>query len=1530
MTTGSEGVGVKGSPIVCNLHFGNKTLKYNALLDSGSDVSLLEMSVFNKIDKKHVVQVWKDKSVSLHSASNHDIKSHGKVLVHMFINGTRYNITFVLTSGFKFEVLIGSDFIYEQKAKLDFESNTMIIGKRIICLRSKYNLPTCSLLEVTSYQHIEPYSVTHIRVRSKQVTPKHKQDTCMITPLDNSMLFYEQPGLVAPSVAVNKNISGYYTMPVINNTGVRHSVKKRMIVGFIESVDLTCKNRDEVNKISYENNSNNLLQSSAGVGYNKYTSENKSTCTLGNVHVPVETYNNTRAPNIGHADVCTCDTHDGYTHACAIHTCSHAHDRACRCESCMTNNMLTYRYRNDSTCNYMHDGPCLRAHDDTHTRVDLVRHSDSNTCTCKQNTYTCRYKQDSSLHSNCWHTSNSSLPHSCVTTNGLKNNSMYNNANTTYQHTLNGTSGSSSLCTDDYTPAQLDINYDLVYNGVDNTHAYNGNKRNKMYASGTSSLHSTQYSVNNVDESNKASFNIGAHISGPECQKLMEILKIYNNLFVDDVRSLRQTNILEATFNTGNCQPVKQRPYKNPLAYESDLNKQINDMLEAGIISPSSSPWSSPIVIVPKKDGSNRVCVDYRKLNQLMVKDSYPLPRIEDIFATLGQSKYFTSLDLKSGYHNIAVAPQDREKTAFCTRTALYQYNVLPFGLSVSGAIFSRMISKVLHSIEGKFAMAYLDDILIFSKTFEEHLEHIKEVFIRLEKANLCLNKKKCHFVKQEIEYLGHLIGPNGIKPNPEKVRVIQTLAPPVNVRGVRSFIGMVSYYRNFIPRFSEIARPLTNLTRKHVKFEWNDDAQQAFDFLKKKLTEAPILGYPDVRKPYSLYTDASDYCVGGILTQDTPDGEKVIQYVSHQLTPNRLHYPVIQKECFAIVYCLTKLRQYLLGADVTVYTDHKPLKSLFTAEMKNTRIQRWAILLDEYQVKIKYRQGIHNCRADFLSRICVEPTANENKESNDILAVEKLPTYDDLSFDDDIDMRALQRRDKHCKEILKQLRNDENEKVANDYVVQDRLLYHIGKVNRYEPEPILQLVIPNVLKQIVLEGYHSELGGGHVGLEKTYQKIRSKYFWPHCYKDTVEVVQSCDICQRRMLRKRNAELQDNISANSPMEVVGIDTVGPFVTSTKENNYIVTVVDWYSSWVEAYPIPDKEATTIAEVLLGRFIPQHGCPRVLISDRGAEYVNTIIDELSTKMKIKRHITSPYAPSSNGKTERCHRFLNDIIAKGLQGKPHDEWEEMLPAALFAMRTCVNESTKYTPYMLLYGRDCVLPLDTVLTPRRRYYGEDYVPTMFQRLHAAFLHVADNTKHARAEVKRQADKRARQRQFVVGDPVYLHDPVVKEGQVRKFKSPWKPYYRIVEMVSPVTAIIRCQKDGQSRSAHVNNLRYANINGEWDLEDSPDDTEEEEVFPEQNTRRWLGPRKRPTSKKKGRTLQARVGLDGTYPEVPAQSSDSDTIVEEQPEVGAAVPSRTVEKKDSGDSDSMVSNEVQGTETPQEALDAPMKSNSNK
>ena len=1237
---------------------------------------MLNYNVYKQIRKHNIIKFSSNSALSLSSASGHGIKSVGYATIRMFINDQAYRITFIITKGFKFDILIGSDFIYGNKAKMDFANNTLTIKKHVVCLKPKNELPKCSLLEVASLQYIEPYSVAHIKVRSKGKV----NGSCLISPLNTSKLFEDQPGLVSPSVAVISNNKGLYHIPVINNTGMRHTAFNKTVIGFMEHVDISDKNKNF---------------------------DGVSRCVPASVHVnSVDPVNQTFCKN-------------------------------------NKNVRLSYNV-NQTSCNV-----------NRKTR------------------------------------SSNSVNQNVGNTNRKAHTQHFSNSKPSYQ-----------VCNIDRLPG-----------------------------TGTE-------------------VNLGDSLSDSERQALLKLLNEHEQLFVSDNKELTRTNITQATLNTAGSQPIKQRPYKNPLALQNKLDDQLNEMLEAGIISPSCSPWSSPVVVVPKKDGSQRICIDYRKLNQTLVKDSFPLPRIEDLFATLGKARFFSCLDLKSSYWQIEMAPQDREKTAFCTRTQLLEFNVLPFGICSAPSLFQRAISKVLHGVEGKFAVAYLDDILVFSRTYEEHLKHIEDVFNRLGAANFSLNKSKCHFVKAEIDYLGHVISSNGIRPNPEKVRAIQTLDPPTNVKGVRSFLGMAGYYRNFIPQFSAIARPLTKLTKKNVHFDWCDEAQRSFEYLKAKLVTAPILAYPDVTKPYSLYTDASDFAVGGILTQDFEEGERVIQYVSHQLTPNRLHYPVIEKECFAIIYCITKLKQYLLGADVTVYTDHKPLKSLFTAEMKNTRVQRWAILLDEYQVKIKYRQGIHNGRADMLSRIRIKPTEQELEESQEILAIEQtktniskthknLPTYEHISFDTDINMKNEQQLDTHCINMIKELKQN-NDKVANDYTIADDLLYHIAKLVRFETEPILQLVIPSRLKQVVLQGYHSDFGGGHVGIEKTYQKIRSRYFWPNCYKDVVEYVRCCEVCQRRMLRKQHAELQDSIQPHAPMEVVGIDTVGPFVTSSNGNNYIVTMVDWYSAWVEAYPVPNKEAVTIAKVILEHFVPQHGCPRVLVSDRGTEYVNGAIDYLSTTMKIKRNVTTPYHPAGNGKTERCHRFLNDIIAKGIQDRLHTEWEDMIPGALFAMRTCVNESTKYTPYMLVYGRDPVLPLDTLLAPRRRYLGDDYVPTSLQRLHTSFIHVADNTRHAREEYQRQANKRAAQRQFEAGDPVFLHDPVVRDGQMKKLCSPWTPHYRIVEMLTPVTAVIRCQKTGDYRTVHVNNIRYANIDGEWD-----DRIEKDQVFPQQNTKKLLVPQRR-------------------------------------------------------------------------------------
>ena len=951
---------------------------------------------------------------------------------------------------------------------------------------------------------------------------------------------------------------------------------------------------------------------------------------------------------------------------------------------------------------------------------------------------------------------------------------------------------------------------------------------NSINAHTTHTTHTahTAHTINHNKATVIERIQLSDDISEQDKMSLRGLIDSYSTLFNETDGELPKTNITEATLDTGDHKAIRSRPYRTPLAYQKQVDIEIDKMLKNKTISVSDSNWASPLVVVPKKNGGIRPCIDYRKINNILKDDRWPIPRIDDIFAKLAGTKYYTTLDARNGFFQIPMAVKDRHKTAFCTHNGLFQFNCLPFGLKIGPSVFQRMISKVLKGIEGDFAISYLDDILIFSDTFESHLKHIEEVFKRLKSANLRLGLEKCCFVRKKIDYLGHVLSAEGISPNPEKVRVIKEMKTPTTVRQIRSFLGTISYYRSYINHFSKIARPLTQLTKKNARFHWSTEANDSFEYLKDQLCKAPILAYPVIGQPYSLYTDASDYAVGGVLTQ-LIDGkrEQVIQYVSHQLTPNRLAYPTIEKEAFAIIYCITKLKQYLLGSEFTIYTDHKPLKSLFTAEMNNTRIQRWAILLAEYGAKIEYCKGVFNVKADMVSRLRATPISNEISESDEIFVIEndvvtlERPQINNVSdLDENYNIKQAQRKDSHCKAIVNLLESNKKDKLKDEYVVLDELLYHIAKPNRYENNTILQLVIPHAIINNVLNSYHGGLVG-HMSFEKTYQRLRCKYFWPNSYKDTVEYVSKCETCNRRTLRRKRAELQENNTPELPFEVVGIDLVGPYPTSVNGNKYILTVVDWYSGWIEGYPIPSKEAEVVAQVLSKEFISRHSCPKIMVSDRGSEFCNAAIDLLTTQLKIKRIVTSPFHPASNGRTEIKHKTLNDLMAKALQQKSHSDWEDVLAPALFAMRTCIGESTKFSSFFLIYGRDPTVPMDTILAPRRRYYGDDFVPTYLSRLHNAFSIVAKSTKEARERSKIQADKNANNTTFKIGDAVYLWNPVLPEGQIKKLHSPWQPYYRIVEMTTPVSAIIRSHVTGKTRAAHVNNLRLASyITDEWDF----------------------------------------------------------------------------------------------------------------
>ena len=941
------------------------------------------------------------------------------------------------------------------------------------------------------------------------------------------------------------------------------------------------------------------------------------------------------------------------------------------------------------------------------------------------------------------------------------------------------------------------------------------------------------------------------HLTSENSKSLLELLNSYKSLFAEKDTELGCTDLVEMTLNTGDHPPIRQRLYRTPYSRRPIIDEHINDMLKANIIRPSTSPWSSPVVMVPKKDGSWRPCIDYRKINGIVsTQNSYPLPVAEDIFSMMNGAKVFSCLDLKSGYWQIKMAEKDKPKTAFTCFRGLYEFNVLPFGLTAAPPVFQELMNKVLAEAQGQYAIAFLDDIIVFSKTHEEHIEHLKKVFEKLKAAGLKLKLSKCSFCQKRVNYLGHIISESGIEPDPSKVAVIRELKPPETVREVRSFVGMASFYRRFIDHFSEIVQPLTNLTKKNVRFQWTTAHQEAFESLKEKLSSAPVLGHPNFGRPYKLYTDASLHAVGAVLTQEFPEGERVIQYLSKQLSPGQQKWPVIEREAYAIIFAVNKLRHFLLGSKFTIFTDHKPLRSPFTAEMKNVRVQRWAIMLAEYGCDVEYKSGKTNVIADMLSRI--PPT----KEPEEIAVIDSShcksgeceeSSEDDSDYPEEVPtnptltqaIQKAQYEDPTVTEIIELLKGEND---VQEYVVQDSLLYHISQPVKNDKHKRMQLVIPPSLQKGVMEEMHcSQYGGGHTGIDKTYDKLRTRYYWDGMYRDVVNFVNHCELCRAKKMRKARVPMQDMPIPEFPFEIVGIDTCGPFPTSVKGNKYIVTIVDHFSSWPEAYAVPDKTAETIASLLIEKFLPQHGCPKVMLSDRGTEFVNHIVGLLLEKLKVSHIKTSPFHPQGNGKTERFHRFMNSVLAKYTQ---HDQftWDQYIPGMLMAYRTSVNDTTQFSPFFLVYGRDPVLPMDTLLNPQLRYMGEDYVPCMLQRLHMAYNEVKCNMQEARDRNKRRLNERATTNAFQAGDAVFYYDQTTAPGHSDKLTLHWKPHYRIVEQLSPVNFRIRHQVTGKSKVVHAENLQPAFPEKVWDAER----TLYQEVSPEseETGRRFLPIRK--------------------------------------------------------------------------------------
>ena len=686
------------------------------------------------------------------------------------------------------------------------------------------------------------------------------------------------------------------------------------------------------------------------------------------------------------------------------------------------------------------------------------------------------------------------------------------------------------------------------------------------------------------------------------------------------------TSLMEHHIPT-NGPPAKVPPRRIAANYRTEVEQQLRTMLEMGIIEESSSPWMAPMVLIPKKSGELRLCVDYRELNMRTVKDAYPLPCPDEAQDRLAGSSVFSTLDLQNGYWQIPVTEEDRPKTAFCPGPGLglHQFRRMPFGLTGAPSSFQHLMDTVCHRLP--FITTYLDDVLVHSSTDEEHQRHLKEIFHRLEKAGLFLQGNKYCIGTTHVTYLGHVFSDKGMERDPSKVSAVKNWITPTNVTSLRSFLGLASYYRRYIHQFADIAAPLHHLTSKGVPFQWDTLCQSAFEQLKLELTKAPILSFPDfspTSQPFQLQTDASSIGVGAVLEQDG----HVIAYASRVLSTSERNYSVIQRECLAIVFALKQFRHYLLGRPFTLYTDHAPLQWL-SAQKTEGLLARWTLAMQEFTFTIQYRKGADNGNADSLSRkftLC--------QQLQMAAATTHMPDLDHLQQHQEKDPIIIKIRNSLQSSNSRPTSGEWNSTPLSRYrQLWSQLLLEKGIVfRRYAPGPTSVLVtvplVPSSLQSTFLQLCHDAPQAGHLGVEKTASLLRQKGYWVGMLSDVEQHCRACIKCQQcRPTLPTRAPLT-TIPIGCSWEMVAVDIL-QLPPSCQRNKYLFVIQDYLMKWAKAIPIPDQTADRITWELINIFT-RFGLPRILHSDQGANFEITLLQQTLVAFGVHKSRTTSYHP------------------------------------------------------------------------------------------------------------------------------------------------------------------------------------------------------------------------------------------------------------------------------------------------------------
>ncbi|KII75178.1 Transposon Ty3-G Gag-Pol polyprotein [Thelohanellus kitauei] len=891
----------------------------------------------------------------------------------------------------------------------------------------------------------------------------------------------------------------------------------------------------------------------------------------------------------------------------------------------------------------------------------------------------------------------------------------------------------------------------------------------------------------------------------PESQKsaFIGLLKKYSSLLSADKNHVGCTNAVMHKINTGGAEPFKQRLRKFPIKHIEQLREIVDNLLKDGIIERTESPWASNVVLVKKKDSTWRLCVDYRQLNSLTLKNSYPLPRVDDVLESLAGAKYFSKFDLLSGYHQVQVAYEDRQKTAFITPFGLFQFTRMPFGLCNAPSTFQALMDRILKEAIGRYCMVYLDDIIIYSKSLQDHINHIERIFSMLKKANITINYKKSRILVENFNFLGHVISQAGITTDPDKCKAVQDWSVPTSRNQLQQFLGLASYYRKFVNNFARICLPLYELLKKEVRYKWTNKCQEAFDYLKEALTSPPILAYPDVSKRFLLDTDASGDTIGAVLSQESNEGERVIAYASRNLSKTERNYSITKKELLALVWATKHFKAYLYGQRFMIRTDHKCLQNLRSFKEVEGQMARWLEHLSLFDYEVHYRKGSSHGNVDALSRkpfsinaielgeleinTLNRSTILQEQNSDDVL--KEVKTWISSNFAQPIASRSNQ--------ILNHYWD-----IRNQLVVYGDILYRA--MHTSENSIRLRVIVPNSLIPKILTVFHDDqIHAGHLSYDKSFQKIAKRFYWYHMKNDLINYCKSCVKCSEinNAHTKPKAPLQSDISCR-PFERIAMDCLGPLPITSRGNRYIVVVSDYFTKWTEAFPVRTIESRTIAHLLIDNFVCRFGVPEFLHTDQGTNFESKLLYEICQLLGIKKTRTTPYNPSSDGMVERFNKTIVSMISKYVDQYP--DWDNYLQKLMFTCRPSSHKSTKYSPYEAVFGREPRLPIDLIIKPFQLKNGiyEDTATKLSNRIKKIHEKMNDNLKQNHTNVENYFNRFSKNNEIRVGQNVMIKN----FNQKGKFDKKWLGPFKVTRVLGPVTFEI---SDGfKSIVTHHNSLK--------------------------------------------------------------------------------------------------------------------------